>query len=109
VPPDAGFDLDALAAAVAEKLAPLLRQDPEQLLDRKALAERLGVGERTVSGLVARGELPPPVLHTGDIARWSWPSVLRFLEGRGGRRPRKGRGRYDRNRAAGNEVGGGEG
>jgi hypothetical protein len=100
VPPD--VDLDALAAALAERLAPLvaqrLRADAEQLLDRPALADRLGVGDRTVGSLVAKGELPPPLLHTGGIARWSWPAVVKYLEGRQGKQRRHGRGRYPRPR-----------
>jgi predicted DNA-binding transcriptional regulator AlpA len=99
LPPDA-IDLDALAAALADRVVPLvaqrLRPDAEALLDRPALAERLGVGERTVSAMVAKQQLPQPLLCTGGVSRWSWPQVLRFLEGRQGRRPRRGRGRYGR-------------
>ena len=94
------LDLDTLAAALAERVAPLvaqrLRADAEGLLERHALAERLGVGDRTVSAMVARAELPQPLLCTGGVSRWSWPQVLRYLEGRQGRRPRRGRGRYAR-------------
>jgi hypothetical protein len=96
-PPDPDLNLPALARLLAEELAPLLRPGAEPLLDRPALARRVGVGERTVSVLVARGELPPPLLHTGGVARWSWPQVVKYLESRQGRRtPRRGRGRYDR-------------
>jgi hypothetical protein len=90
------LDLDALARAVAERLAPLLRAEAERLLDRPQIAARLGVAERTVSGLVARGDLPPALLHTGGVARWSWGQVVKHLEGRQGRQRRKGRGRYQR-------------
>ena len=95
-PGGTALDLSALADAVVERLALRLRAGPEPLLDRARLAERLGVVERTVSALVARGELPPPLLHTGDIARWDWAQVLRWLQGRQHRRRRTGRGRYPR-------------
>jgi predicted DNA-binding transcriptional regulator AlpA len=89
-------DLDTLVSRLAERLAPLLRPDPERLLDRPALAARLGVGERTIGVLVKRGELPGPLLHTPGTARWSWPQVLKHLQGRQQRKPRHGRGRYRR-------------
>jgi hypothetical protein len=95
-PGDTGLDLDDLADRLAERLAPLLRHDPEQLLDRPALAVRLGVAERTIGALVARAELPPPLLHTGGLARWSWGEVVKHLAARRGRRLRKGRGRHPR-------------
>ena len=93
---DTPLDLDALAAAVAAKLVPLLRPDPDRLLDRTALAKRLGVRGRTVGAMVQKNQLPPPLLCTGGVSRWSWDGVLKFLEARGGRKPRKGRGRYTR-------------
>jgi len=90
-------DVDAIAKAVAVKLGTAR----ECLLDREALAERLGIGERTVGAMVARGELPRPLLHTGGIARWHWPQVLQFLAGRQDRRLRRGRGRFGREMADG--------
>jgi hypothetical protein len=89
------LDLGALAAGLAERLAPLLRHDPEQMLDRAALAARLGLGERTVSSLAARGELPGGFL-LGGCRRWRWEDVLKHLQARSGRKPRRGRGRYSR-------------
>ena len=89
-------DLDALVDAIAARLAPLLRGDPERLLDRPALAERIGVCARSIGPMVARGELPPPLLHTGGVVRWEWGQVLKYLEARQGRPRRSGRGRYRR-------------
>lgn len=68
----------------------------ERLLDCADIAERMSVSERTVRALVARGELPGPLLHTGGIARWDWGVVLKFLQARSEKRIRKGRGRYRR-------------
>jgi predicted DNA-binding transcriptional regulator AlpA len=87
-----------VARLVAEQLAPLLRAESERLLDRPLLADRLGVAERTVACMVARGELPPPLLHTPGIARWRWAEVIRYLESRQGRARRQGRGRYERHK-----------
>jgi hypothetical protein len=98
-PPDTTIDLNALAAAVAERLAPLvserLRADGEALLKEHQLAERLQLSDRGVRGLVARGELPPGFL-VGGVRRWDWAEVVKHLHARGGRRPRRGRGRYTR-------------
>jgi len=93
------LDVRALARAVAEYLAPLLRTDSDRLLDRPSLAERLGVCERSVGSMVSRGELPPPLLHTSGVARWDWNQVLKFLAGRQGKPKRAGRGRYRRTTA----------
>jgi hypothetical protein len=57
----------------------------------------------TVGAMAARGELPPPLLHTSGVARWTWPQVLKYLESRQGRQRRSGRGRYGR-QAAGGEA-----
>jgi hypothetical protein len=94
--PPPSLDLELLAEAVAERLAARLSADRERLLDRAGLAERLGVAERTVAALVARGELPGPLLHTSGVARWEWSAVLRHLGARQGRRLRRGRGRFAR-------------
>jgi len=91
-PPTNLFDLDALASLIVERL----RADKEKLIARPELADRLDVSERTVSTMLARGQLPEPLVCTGGITRWSWPDVLKFLAGRQGRRPRKGRGRHRR-------------
>jgi predicted DNA-binding transcriptional regulator AlpA len=88
-------DIQALAAAVADRVAQRLHADADRLLDRAALAERLSVAERTISGMVSRGELPGPLLHTGGIARWRWEDVLKWLASQTGK-VRRGRGRWDR-------------
>ena len=67
-------DIDRIAAAVAAKLGPAR----DALLDRQQLAAKLGVGERTVSAMVQRAELPKPLLHTGGVARWDWGQVLKL-------------------------------
>jgi hypothetical protein len=103
MPPDA-IDLPSLARLVAEQLAPLLRADADRLLDRHALAERLGVADRTIGGMAARSEIPPPLLHTAGVARWSWHQVLKWLESRQGKRRRTGRGRYSRLGARTNDT-----
>jgi predicted DNA-binding transcriptional regulator AlpA len=90
-------DLEALAESIARHLAVRLRGDDRQLLDRRQLAGRLGVAERTVGALVARGELPPPV-RLGGCSRWVWAEVMQFLAASRQHRPRRGRGRYDRRR-----------
>jgi excisionase family DNA binding protein len=89
------LDVAALAEAIAKRLAEHLHADRDRLLDRKQLAERLGLGERTISALVARKELPEPIRLGGSV-RWDWTEVLRFLAARKQRKPRRGRGIYDR-------------
>jgi hypothetical protein len=96
MPPDPTTDIGTIVDAMVDRLTPLLRPGPEPLLDRAALAERLGVGERTVGAMVSREELPPPLLHTSGVARWEWGQVVKFLEARQGRQKRTGRGRYRR-------------
>jgi predicted DNA-binding transcriptional regulator AlpA len=98
--PPAAPDLEALAEAIARHLAVRLRGDDRRLLDRGQLAGRLGVAERTVGALVARKELPQP-LRLGGSVRWDWDEVLRFLGARRPRRPRRGRGVYDRHSKGG--------
>ncbi len=92
-------DLDGLASALVDRLAPVLASrlhlDRDRLIGRPELAERLGISERSVSALAARGELPTGYL-IGGIRRWRWSEVLKHLKARSGRRPRKGRGRYTR-------------
>jgi hypothetical protein len=115
MPPEPpALDLDDLARRLADRLLPLLRPGEKCLIDRPELARRLDVAERTVSALVARGELPPALLHTAGIARWDWAEVLKCLAARRGRKPRRGRGRYERDRARPGRpprrgIGGGDG
>src|SRR5262249_41246824 len=90
------IDLANLADAIAAKVVERLREEHDRLLDRRELAKRLTVSERLIGSLVARGQLPQPLLHTGGVARWDWPTVKKFFESRTGKRPRKGRGRYPR-------------
>jgi hypothetical protein len=90
-----GLDLEALVERLADVVLARLGAAHDRLLDRRELAERLGMSERGVSGLVARGELPDGYL-CGGLRRWDWGQVLKFLESRADRRPRKGRGRYPR-------------
>jgi hypothetical protein len=94
-----GLDLDALVARLADAVATRLRAEGERLLDRSALAERLGICERSIGAMAARGDLPPGYL-IGGIRRWDWAAVLRHLESRSGRRRRGGRGQYDADRRA---------
>jgi predicted DNA-binding transcriptional regulator AlpA len=97
-----------LADAIVARMAGCLHT--EALLDRPALAARLGVSERTVSSMVAKGELPQPLLHTSGVARWSWAQVVKFLESRQGKQRRRGRGRHAREHVAHVEgKGGGRG
>jgi predicted DNA-binding transcriptional regulator AlpA len=83
-------DLQALVADIAAGLAERMQENT--LLDRPALARRLGVSERTVSVMVHRGDLPHPLLHTSGVARWSWSQVEKFLVSRQGRKLAKVRG-----------------
>jgi hypothetical protein len=87
-------DLLAIADAVAERLTLRLGQG-QRLLDRPALAERLGISQRGVTSLVSRGELPPGY-RVGGVRRWDWEEGCRHLNDRTQRKPRRGRGRYDR-------------
>jgi predicted DNA-binding transcriptional regulator AlpA len=48
----------------------------EEFIDRSDLARRLGVHERTIRRMVARGELPRPCVGTGGRPRWLWSFVL---------------------------------
>jgi hypothetical protein len=93
-------DLEQFANAVAERLSERLSITQQRLLDRAQLAERLGVSERGVTSLASRGELPAGYL-IGGVRRWRWEEVLRFLASREKRRPRQGRGRYERRMSAG--------
>jgi hypothetical protein len=102
VPPEPPFDLDAFARLLGAQLARLLRTEVERLIGRTELAKRIGVCERSIGPMVARRELPPPLLHTAGLARWEWGQVVKYLEARQGKRHRRGRGRYDRPEASSN-------
>jgi hypothetical protein len=95
-----GHDLDALADALVARLAGRLHAGQHRLLNRSQLAERLGISERGVTSLTRRGELPVGYL-IGGVRRWRWEDVLKYLAGRKNRRPRRGRGIYDRDIARG--------
>src|SRR5262249_11837374 len=90
--------IDALASAIVERL----RNQEPGLLNRRQLASRLGIGTRTVSTLVARKELPEPLI-LGGVRRWDWAEVIAYLKVRRQRKPSRGRGIYDRTRVATNE------
>ncbi len=51
----------------------------DSIVDRAELAARLQVDARTVSRMVARGELPGPCLGAGGRPRWLWGYVVDFL------------------------------
>jgi len=90
--------LDRLAEKVTSKLGEWLRLHRERLLNIDELAERVGLSERGVRGLIKRNELPEG-FEIGGCRRWSWDSVKKFLEGNK-RKHRKRRGQYDREEAA---------
>jgi predicted DNA-binding transcriptional regulator AlpA len=86
------LNLEALVEQLADQIAAKLYAEQRRLLDRKALAELLGVAERTIGSMVARGELPEPLLHTAGVVRWDWDMVKKYLADRQGRKLRRGRG-----------------
>ena len=86
------LDVDALVQRLTQSIVAHLRVSEDRLLNRAELADRLGVSNRSVGSMVSRQEIPPPLLHTSGIARWSWPTVLKHLAARQGRKHRKGRG-----------------
>jgi hypothetical protein len=92
-----GVDLDQLAAVIASRLAERLGAERPHLLSRPQLAERLGISERGVTALANRNELPAGYL-IGGVRRWDWQEVHKYLLARTGRKPRRGRGRYGRER-----------
>lgn len=89
--PLGGVPIDELVERLSAAVAARLRADAEKLLDRRELAVRLGLSERSISALVSRHELPEPH-RLGGTVRWSWPTVERYLAARAGKRPRRGRG-----------------
>jgi predicted DNA-binding transcriptional regulator AlpA len=66
-------------------------RDPERLLNRRELAERLGLAERSISSMVNAGELPKPY-RLGGVVRWSWREVEKYLRASQNQKPRRGRG-----------------
>jgi len=67
--------LDRLAEKVTSKLGEWLRLHRERLLNIDELAERVGLSERGVRGLIKRHELPEG-FEIGGCRRWSWPHPL---------------------------------
>jgi predicted DNA-binding transcriptional regulator AlpA len=90
--------LDLLAEKVTSKLGEWLRLHRERLINIDELAERVGLSERGVRGLIKRNELPEG-FEIGGCRRWDWGTVKKFLEG-SKRKHRKRRGQYDREEAA---------
>lgn len=94
--PDFPFNLEVLADTLAVHLAERLRIDADRLIDLRELAGRLGLSPRGTTGLIARGELPGGFL-IGGVRRWAWAEVVRFLEARRDRKPRRRRrGQHER-------------
>ena len=54
----------------------------DAFVGRNELARRLGVHERTISRMVARGELPEPCMSHGGRPRWLWSFVADFCRAR---------------------------
>lgn len=53
----------------------------ERLINRKQLAEMLGIHERSVPNLVESGDLPKPLAIRGS-RRWMWSRVLEHIDAR---------------------------
>lgn len=79
--------LDAVCDQIARQFAHHLSLQ-SSLLTRKDLAQRLQIGERTVSSLVARGRLPKPV-RLGRTVRWDWDEVKQVLRSSQTKRSRR--------------------
>jgi hypothetical protein len=56
------------------------RPDLLDLIDKSALAERLGVTVRGLNKMIARKVLPRP-FHVGRRAYWRKPTLVAFFEG----------------------------
>jgi excisionase family DNA binding protein len=68
--------VDAIAPAPAENSVALV--DPLSLLDKHALAQRLGMSDDGILKLVARRQIP--VIRLGHrTVRFSWPAVEKAL------------------------------
>jgi excisionase family DNA binding protein len=50
--------------------------DDDDFVGLDELADRLGLSKRTVTRMVARGELPKPCLSVGGRPRWLWRFVI---------------------------------
>ena len=78
------FKGGALSRAAAEPQAtqplPSLRTRayPPDFVDAEELAYRLSCSKSTVSSYVARGLLPKPT-RIGDLVRWRWATVEKFI------------------------------
>lgn len=53
--------------------------DPNEVMDKKTLAEKLELSERTIDRRIGCGELPEPA-YLGQSPRWVGAKVLDFLE-----------------------------
>ena len=71
--------IERLCKRIALVVQAHLQDEHTKLLTRIELAQRLGIGERTISTLVARSELPQPVRLGGSV-RWDWQQVRAFLK-----------------------------
>lgn len=60
----------------------------KDLLKASEVAQRLGIGVRTVWKWTALGELPAP-FRLGRITRWRRRDIHRYLAARRGRAPRR--------------------
>jgi len=49
--------------------------------DRAAMAELLGVSERTIMDLLAQNQIPKPLVQTDKLLRWGAGQVQRWLNG----------------------------
>lgn len=55
---------------------------PPLLVARERAADVLGVSERTLEGLVAAGEIPPPRKISKGRVGWLWRELVEFAESR---------------------------
>lgn len=59
-----------------------LIQAPPLMVERKHAAAALGISERTLEGLVAAGDLPPPRKVSKGRVGWLWRELQAFAESR---------------------------
>ncbi len=52
----------------------------DHLLDIKGVARNLGVGERTVERMIARGEFPPADFRLRRLVRWRTSTVEAWMD-----------------------------